>query len=173
MTRSDPRPDLRQRFFGGFLRILNPVVRRMVASGLPTGAPNILLTVRGRRSGAPRTVPVGIVAIYGRRFIQASYGEQGWVRNLRAAGSAIITEGEHQEPVTAVELSPDEGGEVLYHVLERFHRSRLLHALLGPRFRPPVGVLWQIHLRVDDSVEEYVDDARRHPVFELLPGSGA
>jgi deazaflavin-dependent oxidoreductase (nitroreductase family) len=170
MTSPDARPDLRQRFFGGMLRLFNPVVGRMVARGIPTGAPNVLLTVRGRRSGTPRTVPVGMITFQGRRFIQASYGEQGWVRNLRAAGEATITEGDHSEPVHAVELPPDEGGEVLYHALEHFHRSRVLRKLLGSRFRPPIGVLWQIRMRVDDALEDYVANARRHPLFELTPG---
>ena len=60
----------------------------MVAAGMPTGAPNILLTVRGRRTGMPRTVALGMVEVDGRRFVQASYGESGWVTNLRTAGEA-------------------------------------------------------------------------------------
>jgi hypothetical protein len=34
-------------------------------------------------------------------------------------------------------------------------------------------VLWRIHLRIDDSLEEYVAEARRHPLFELRPLTGA
>jgi hypothetical protein len=50
VSEPNARPDLRQRFGRGFLRLSNPVVRRMISAGLPTGAPNILLAVRGRRS---------------------------------------------------------------------------------------------------------------------------
>ena len=82
--------DIRGRVAGGFLRLINPLVRRMVSRGIPTGAPNVLLTVRGRRSGRLRTVPVGMVVLDGRRFVQSSYGETGWVANLRAAGEAIM-----------------------------------------------------------------------------------
>jgi hypothetical protein len=39
----------------------------------------VLLTVRGRRSGTPRTVPIGMLELDGAWFIQASYGETGWV----------------------------------------------------------------------------------------------
>jgi deazaflavin-dependent oxidoreductase (nitroreductase family) len=166
---NDPRgrPDLRQRIGGRLLRLVNPLTSRMISAGMPTGAPNILLTVRGRKSGEPRTIPVGIVEVEGRRFIQSTYGETGWVRNLRAAGAATITDGERSEPVLAIELPPDQGGAILRHALERYHRSRLLRALFGPRFRPPIGALWQIHLRVDDTLEEYIAEARRHPLFEL------
>jgi hypothetical protein len=44
--------------------------------------------------------------------------------------------------------------------------------ILGPRFRPPVGVFMALGLRVDDTREEYVEDARRHPVFELRSVTG-
>jgi deazaflavin-dependent oxidoreductase (nitroreductase family) len=176
MTADRPGParsDLRQRLAGGFLRLVNPLVRRMVAAGLPTGAPNIVLTVRGRRSGRLLSVPVGMVEVDGRRYIQASYGETGWVRNLRAAGEATITEGDRREAVRAIELAPDEAGAVLRIALHSFHRSRVLGALLGPRFRPPIGVLWRLRVRVDDTPAEYTAEARRHPLFELRPLTGA
>jgi deazaflavin-dependent oxidoreductase (nitroreductase family) len=164
-----PEPDLRQRVLGRFLRLLNPAVRRMIPRGVPTGAPNILLTVRGRKSGEPRTVPVGVVTLDGRRFIQSSYGETGWVRNLRANAEATVTDGDRTEPVTVVELTPDEAAAILQRVLAPFHRSGLLRAALGPNFRPPIGVLWRVRLRVDDTLAEYAADARRHPLFELRP----
>lgn len=162
------RPDPREWVAGHLLRLVNPLVRRMVAAGLPTGAPNILLTVRGRRSGRPRTTPLGMLELDGRRFVQASYGEGGWVRNLRAAGEAIITDRGRHEPVQAVELPPNEAGAILRRALEPYTRSRVLRAVLGP-FRPPIGVLWRYRIRIDDTPEEYVAEARRHPLFELRP----
>ncbi len=176
MTSDRPRParpDLRQRLGGQFLRLVNPLVRRMVIAGLPTGAPNILLTVRGRRSGRPRTVPVGMVEFDGRRFVQSSYGESGWVQNLRAAGEATITDGPRREPVLAVELPPDEAGAVMQRLLEPCHRSSVLRKLLGSDWRPPIGVLWRYRIRVDDTLDDYVAEARRHPLFELRPLAAA
>jgi deazaflavin-dependent oxidoreductase (nitroreductase family) len=164
--RAQADPAFWQRAAGGFLRLINPMVRRMVAAGVPTGAENILLTTRGRRSGQPRTVPVGMLKLEGRRFVQGSYGEGGWVGNLRAAGEATITTGSHREPVEAVELGPDEAAAILRRALESYPRSRVLRGFLG-RFRPPIGVLIALHRRVDDTLEEYVADARRHPLFEL------
>lgn len=167
MNDSSGGTDLRQRIGGGLLRLLNPLVSRMISARIPTGAPNILLTVRGRKSGEPRTIPVGMVEVDGRRFIQCTYGETGWVRNLRAAGEAIINDGDRRVPVRAIELSPSQGAAILRQALEGYHRSRLLRALFGPRFRPPIGVLWRLRVRVDDTPEEYVAEARRHPLFEL------
>lgn len=166
--RSD-RVDFRQRVGGQFLRLVNPLVRRMISAGMPTGAPNILLTVRGRRSGKPRTVPVGVLELDGRMFIQASYGEGGWVQNLRVAGEATLTEHDRRVPVQAVELPPDQAATILRRALEPYPRSRLLSALLGPRFRPPIGVLTRYRIRIDDTPEEYLAEARRHPLFELRP----
>jgi deazaflavin-dependent oxidoreductase (nitroreductase family) len=142
----------------------------MISAGVPTGAPNVLLTVRGRRSGMPRSKPVGMVELDGAWFVQSSYGETGWVANLRAAGEATVTRpGGGRVPVRAIELPPDEAGAVLRRALEPFHRSRLLRALLGPEMRPPIGVLRRLRLRVDDTPAEYVAEARRHPLFELRP----
>jgi deazaflavin-dependent oxidoreductase (nitroreductase family) len=164
------RLGLRNRAAGLLLRSINPFARRMIPAGIPTGAPNVLLTVRGRRSGKPRTVPLGIVVLDSRTFVQASYGEGGWVANVRAGCEATVTyPGGRSLPIQAIELPPQEAGAVLRRVLEPYHRSRLLGALLGRQFRPPIGVLWRIHLRIDDTIEEYVAEAQRHPLFELRP----
>jgi deazaflavin-dependent oxidoreductase (nitroreductase family) len=162
---------------GRLLRLVNPLVRRLIPAGLPTGAPNVLLTTHGRRSGKLRTVPIGMLELDGRSFVQSSYGEIGWVANLRANSEAtVIHPGGRRVPVRAVELRPEEGGAVLRRALQPFQRSRVMRALLGPHFRPPIGVLWRLRIRVDDTLEEYTAEARRHPLFELRPmdvGDGA
>lgn len=168
--RAFPRLDVRNRMAGRMLRLFNPVTRRFISAGLPTGAPNVLLTMRGRRSGKVRTVPIGLLELDGRSFVQASYGEIGWVANLRAGGEATVTYPSGRRlPVQAIELSPEEAGAVLRRALQRFRRSRVMRALLGPTFRPPIGVLWRLRIRVDDTPEEYIAEARRHPLFELRP----
>src|SRR5207237_1780172 len=85
------RPDPRERFARQFFRTVNPLAHWMMSVGIPTGSRNILLTVRGRRSGTPRTTPLSMLELEGRSFVQASYSEDGWVRNLRAAGRATRT----------------------------------------------------------------------------------
>src|SRR5438034_567291 len=128
---------------------------------------NILLTVRGRRSGTPRTTPLSMLELDGRRFVQASYSEDGWVRNLRAAGQATITDHGRRIAVQTVELPPEKAAAIIRRALEPYRRSRLLRVLLGPRVRPPVAVLRWVRIRVDEKPEEYLAEARRHPLFEL------
>jgi F420H(2)-dependent quinone reductase len=65
--------------------IFNPILKFLLAAGVPLG-PNGLITIRGRKSGMPRTTPVAIIEVSGRRWIWAPWGEVNWVRNLRAAG---------------------------------------------------------------------------------------
>jgi hypothetical protein len=105
----------------------------------------------------------------GRRFVQASYSEDGWVRNLRAAGQATTTDHGRRVAVQTVELAPHKAAVILRRTLEPYRRSRLLRALLGPRARPPVVVLRWCRIRVDDTPEEYLAEARHHPLFELRP----
>lgn len=153
---------------GRLLRLGNPLARRLIVAGMPTGAPNINLVIRGRRSGIERTVPVTLLEVDGRRFVQATYGTSGWAHNLRAAGEATLIDGDRRMTVRGVEVPPAEAGPILRRVLAPYRRSRLLHALLGPTFRPPVGILRRIKLRVDETPADYVAEARRHPLFELI-----
>jgi deazaflavin-dependent oxidoreductase (nitroreductase family) len=166
---SRSRPDLRERVAAQVLRLFNPLARRLISAGMPTGAPNILLTVRGRRSGKPRTVPVSMLELDGRRFVQASYGVAGWAANLRAAGEATMTEHGRSVPVQAVELPPDQAAAILRRALEPCRQSRLLRALLGSRWRPPVALLRRYRICVDDTPQDYLAEAQRHPLFELRP----
>jgi deazaflavin-dependent oxidoreductase (nitroreductase family) len=162
--------NVRNRVAGRFLRLFNPLARWMIAAGIPTGAPNVLLTVRGRRSGKPRTVPVAMLELDGAWFVQGCFGETGWVANLRAASEATVTQpGGRRVAVQAVELSPDEAGPVMQRALAPFRRSRVFRALYGPHARGPVGIMWAFRIRMDDTLEEYTAAARRYPLFELRP----
>jgi deazaflavin-dependent oxidoreductase (nitroreductase family) len=146
----------------------------MISAGIPTGAPNVLLTVRGRRSGKPRTVPVAMLELDGGWFVHACYGETGWVANLRASGEATVTQpGGRRVAVRAIELSPEEAGAVQQRALAPFRRSRVFRALLGSRGRGPVGIMRAFRIRIDDTLEEYTDAARRYPLFELRPMADA
>ena len=163
------RLDVRNRAAGRLLRLMNPLVRAMVSAGAPTG-PNVLLTVHGRQSGKPRTVPLCLLELDDAWFVQACYGETGWVANLRATGEATVTRrGGRRVPVHAVELSPEEAGAVLQRALAPFRRSRVFRAMFGPRARGPVGALAFLRIRIDDTLEENTAAAQRHPLFELRP----
>jgi deazaflavin-dependent oxidoreductase (nitroreductase family) len=136
-----------------FVPLFNPIARRLLAAGIPMG-PNVLVTIRGRKSGLPRTTPLTIVAFSGRRWLMAPFGEVDWVRNLRAARRATITVRRRTEEVTAVELGPTE--------VVAFYRD-----ILGPRVQQTRVGAWIVqHLdKVDVNNPEEAADGR--PVFEL------
>jgi len=139
--------------------VFNPVARRLLRGGIPLG-PNTLLTVRGRKSGQPRTTGVALVEAEGRRWVVGTFGEVQWTQNLRAAGQGTLTRGRHQEPVEAVELDPEEAPAFFKDVLGPYVR------------RIPFGLgKWMLGsiLGAPDILEDPVAAARRHPVFELHP----
>lgn len=68
------------------------------------GSHVLLLTVAGRRSGVPHTVPVAYVEREGAFYLAATAGgqpkEPQWVRNLRAASSATIEVGRERKTMS-------------------------------------------------------------------------
>ena len=65
--------------------LTTPLLRAGVKLVGPGNYPMYLLTVRGRKSGQPRTVPIVLLEQHGQRYLAATYGMVDWVRNLRAA----------------------------------------------------------------------------------------
>ncbi len=63
-----------------------------------------VLTVRGRTSGQPRSVPVNLLSHDGSQFLVAPRGNTQWVRNARAAGQAELRVGRRVEQVRLVEV---------------------------------------------------------------------
>jgi deazaflavin-dependent oxidoreductase (nitroreductase family) len=110
--------------------------RRYVAPGVGTRIFNLLpmalarmgisvwgsrtLAVRGRKSGAWRTVPVNLLEHEGTRYLVAPRGETQWVRNLRAAGGGELRLGSRREPFVAHELGDDEKPRLLRVYLEKW-----------------------------------------------------
>src|SRR5437879_12799578 len=140
-----------------FVPPFNPIARRMLRGGLPLG-PNALLTVRGRSSGLDRTTPVAVVAIAGRRWLIATFGDVNWARNLRAAGVATLTVNRRPEAIVARELPAGEAAAFFRDILTPYVGGVplgrwILGSMLGAReiFTDPDGA------------------ARHHPVFELRP----
>ena len=68
------------------------------------GSHVLLLTVAGRRSGVPHTVPVAYVERDGAYYLAATAGgqpkEPQWVRNLRAASTATIEIGRERRTMS-------------------------------------------------------------------------
>ena len=135
--------------------LFSPILKSLLAAGVPMGF-NGLVTIRGRKSGLPRTTPLAIIEVSGRRWVWAPWGEVHWVRNLRAAGRATITVRRREEEVRATELDPEQ-------------RVAFFRDILGPHARGiPFGVLF---VRIVDGVDlnHPVEAAEGRRVFELHP----
>jgi deazaflavin-dependent oxidoreductase (nitroreductase family) len=73
-------------------RAINRVFRTMTDLGI--GAPyRHILTVRGRKTGLPRSTPVDVMDVNGTRWLVAGYGPANWVSNARAAGEVTLSRG--------------------------------------------------------------------------------
>lgn len=96
------------------------------------------LAVRGRRSGAWRTVPVNVLEHDGQRYIVAIRGETEWVRNLRAAGSGEIRRGARVERFRATEIPVEDRPPIIaaYRSLWEREVARQFSQLPDPADHP-------------------------------------
>ncbi len=141
-----------------YVRIANVLTLTLLRSGFKLVGPGLvignypmyLLTVRGRKSGQPRTVALAIIGRNGKRYVGSPFGIVDWVRNLRAAREAILTRGHRAETVTARELPPSEAALVLREETKE-----------GNPFVRSYGVT------ADSSLEEFERAAVSHPLFLL------
>ena len=139
-----------------YARFYNPIVSFLLRLGLPLG-PQALLTVRGRNSGLPRTTPIALNP-HGTGWLLVSvYGGVDWVRNLRAAGEAVVTMRRRTFPVTSQELTTDQAAPIVRDLL----------ASLSPFVRPVIGSYFATEPSA--PIEAWQEEAQRHPVFILTP----
>jgi deazaflavin-dependent oxidoreductase (nitroreductase family) len=132
-----------------------PIAKFLLAAGVPMG-PNALVTIRGRKSGLPRTTPLAIIEVSGRRWVWAPWGDVAWVRNLRAEGRATIIVRRRKEEVTATELDPTQ-------------RVAFFRDILGPLARGiPLGV-WFVRTFDQVDLDDPLEAAEGRRVFELHP----
>lgn len=86
------------------------------------GLPELFLTVRGRKSGEPRTTPLLCVPHNGTFLVAGSnWGSPKlpiWVLNLRDAGQAVVDFKGHKTPVGARQAEGDERAR-LWTVMNR------------------------------------------------------
>jgi deazaflavin-dependent oxidoreductase (nitroreductase family) len=135
--------------------IFSPILKFLLRVGVPLGY-NRLVTIRGRKSGLPRTTPIAVIETSGRRWVWAPWGDVHWVRNLRASGHATITRRGREEEVSATEL-------------DSAQRLQFFRDVLGPFARSiPFGVSF---VRIVDGVDlnDPVEAAKGRRVFELHP----
>jgi deazaflavin-dependent oxidoreductase (nitroreductase family) len=135
--------------------VFNRLVQPLLGAGLPMGF-NGLLTVRGRSSGQPRTTPLAIIEVDGRRWVWSPWGDVHWVRNLRAAGEATVVVRRHTQSVRALELDPEQ-------------RLDFFRDTFGPLARRiPFGVTF-VRLLDGVDVRDPARAAEGRVVFELVP----
>ena len=135
------------------VRLFSPILKFLLRARVPLGY-NRLVTIRGRKSGRPRTAAIAVLEVAGRRWVWAPWGEVNWVRNLRATGRATISMPGGSEEVRATEFGPAE-------------RITFFRDVLGPFARSfPFG---QLFVRVVDGVDlsDPVRAAEGRRVFEL------
>ena len=134
----------------------NPIASRLLAAGVPLG-PNGLLTVPGRKTGLPRSTPVAIIDVAGRRWVWSPWGDVNWVRNLRAAGHATITVRGRNEEVAVTEL-------------DRPQRVDFFRDVLGPVARDMRFGMWFVRTVDGTDLDSPAEAAEGRAVFELHPG---
>jgi deazaflavin-dependent oxidoreductase (nitroreductase family) len=145
----------RDRRMPWWVPFFSSILKLLLVAGMPLGL-NRLVTIRGRKSGLPRTTPLAVMEVAGRRWIWAPWGEVHWVLNLRAARRATIAVRGRKEEVRATELDPTE-------------RVRFFRDVLGPFARSiPFGFSF---IRIVDGVDlnDPVGAAEGRRVFELQP----
>jgi deazaflavin-dependent oxidoreductase (nitroreductase family) len=123
-------------------RVFNPIAMRFGISGTQA------LSVRGRRSGEIRRVPVIPVEHAGARYLVSPRGETQWARNLRVAGEAELRSKKHPaERVRAIEVAVAD--------------------------RPPVIAVYRaVAGRAVASFFTALPDPADHPVFRLEHAGG-
>jgi deazaflavin-dependent oxidoreductase (nitroreductase family) len=140
---------MRQYELNTWRRAANWMITRLLRLGLPIWN-TYLLTVRGRKTGKPRTTPITLATIDGQRYLVAPYGAVNWVKNARAAGEVTLSRGRTRETIPVTELSPQEAAPVLKHYVEQI---------------PIVRPFFQV--RPDSPVEAFEQEVDDHPVFRL------
>ena len=140
---------------GRWLGVENALMSALARAGLVPSS--YLLTTKGRRTGRTRSNPVTIVEHAGRRWLVAPYGPVSWVRNARAAGRVSLSRRLNTRHYAVREASTVEAGPVLKRYLTVATATRKY-----------------FQADKDASVEEFIAEANRIPVFELVPiGSDA
>lgn len=142
------------------VRASNWIMAMLLRAGVKVGPsrfPIVLLTVRGRKSGQPRTTPVVTVEYEGKRYLIGPYGDVNWVRNLRTAGEATLTRGRRSEQIAAIELAPAEAAPFLKEVVSTPYSARFTREYFD--------------VTPDSSLDEFAREAPRHPVFLVQPAA--
>ena len=113
--------------------LVNPIVGHLGGT--------LVLTVAGRGTGQPRSVPLGRpFELEGIRYLVSGGGETHWVRNLRAAGHGELRFHGVSEQFQAVEIRPGQ------------EHDRIVAAYRAKQGRTVAGFFTQIPNPADHAV---------------------
>jgi deazaflavin-dependent oxidoreductase (nitroreductase family) len=109
------------------------------------------LTVRGRKSGEPRTVPVNPLDLNGHTYLVSPRCHTQWVRNLRAVGEGELHHGSRATHVRGDEVPDDEKLPILRAYLDKWAWE--------------VGAVYELDKDPSDADIQRI--APDHPVFRV------
>lgn len=132
-------------------KVVDQVIIWMLRAGMaPEGY--YLLTVKGRKSGLPRSRPVALVEVGEEKWLVAPYGEVNWVHNARAAGVVTLSSGRESATYRLEELPLAERAPILKEYITRY-------AITRPYF----------DALPESDLAEFEGEAQDRPVFKLHP----
>jgi deazaflavin-dependent oxidoreductase (nitroreductase family) len=135
-------------------RIVNRILSWLLEHDL--GPQNYaLLTVPGRKTGNPHTVPVALVVESERKWLVAPYGIADWVKNAEVVGEVTLSRGITRERFRLRKLSHEAAAPILKSYLKRYPITR-------PYF----------DATAESPLEAFEKEAEMRPVFELFPSTG-
>lgn len=135
----------------GFTKAMNGIFDWLGARGL--GPRKLIrLTVKGRKSGQPRSVAVNEVTVNGQRYLVAPRGNTEWSRNARVNPDAVITR-RKSENVTLAELPVNERAPIIQAYLRE--NAWVTRREFGIDPKAPIN--------------EFEAIAGKHPVFKITP----
>ncbi|MEU4672926.1 nitroreductase family deazaflavin-dependent oxidoreductase [Amycolatopsis sp. NPDC023774] len=85
------------------INTINKIIVGLQRGGIAFG-PMQLLTVKGRRTGQPRTFPIAVNELSGGRYIFQAFPKAAWVANARAADTVTLTRGRKTSTARLVEV---------------------------------------------------------------------
>jgi deazaflavin-dependent oxidoreductase (nitroreductase family) len=133
-------------------RIANRITGWWAAAGLPPSFQQTI-EVRGRTSGKPRTSPIAVATVEGRRYLVSMLGPGSeWVKNVRAGGGEAVLKHGRRERVRLVEVPPEERAPILQEYVR-------------------IATSGRTHFPVQRGapLEEFAAIADRYPVFRIDP----
>jgi deazaflavin-dependent oxidoreductase (nitroreductase family) len=131
--------------------VVNPLMKGLTKAGITMKGSQVL-AVRGRKTGAWRTVPVNPLELDGHRYLVAPRGHTEWVRNIRVAGGGELRLGRKATAFTVAEVADADKPSIIREYIRRW--------------KSEVGIFF-------DGIDETSTDAELlavapgFPVFEL------